>query len=188
MKKIITLFSILLLAFSLSGCDSFFEVKLDDQATLEGVFSQTTTTHNFLSNLYSYLPLDEEPVGSEGWVVARSDEAMFSWYQWVYYIPYRTGNYSSATPTSTQYYNFWEKNYIAINECSIFIANVDRDLEDTEQLRSCMKAEARFLRAFYYYCLFRQYGPVYLWGDKQSVEDIDGATDRKSTRLNSSHL
>lgn len=181
MKKIITLFSILLLAFSLSSCDSFFEVKLDDQATLEGVFSQTTTTHNFLSNLYSYLPLDEEPVGSEGWVVARSDEAMFSWYQWVYYIPYRTGNYSSATPTSTQYYNFWEKNYIAINECSIFIANVDRDLEDTEQLRSCMKAEARFLRAFYYYCLFRQYGPVYLWGDKQSVEDIDGATIDRNT-------
>ena len=28
-----------------------------------------------------------------------------------------------------------------------------------------MKAEARFLRAYYYYVLFRQYGPVYLWMD-----------------------
>lgn len=181
MKKSYILCCLAFLILSVSSCDDYFEVKLDDQANLEAVFKQSSTTHNFLSNLYSYLPLDEEIVGSEGWVVPRSDEAMFSWYQWVYYIPYRTGNYSSATPSSTTYFNFWKKNYIAIKECTIFMNNVDNDIEDSEELRRCMKAEARFLRAFYYYCLFRQYGPVFLWGDQESDDEIDGSTIDRNT-------
>ncbi len=36
-----------------------------------------------------------------------------------------------------------------------------------------MKAEARFLRAYYYFLLFRQYGPVFIWGDQIADETID---------------
>ena len=32
--------------------------------------------------------------------------------------------------------------------------------------REVMKAEARFLRAYYYFNLFKQYGPIYLWYDQ----------------------
>ena len=181
MKHIHIVAVFIILAFSLASCDSYFDVKLNDQANIDDIFSQSSTTHKYLANLYSYLPLDEEIIGSDGWVVGRSDESMFSFYQWVYYLPYRTGNYSSATPTSTTYFNFWKKYYVAINQCSIFMDHVGGDVEDTDTIRTCMKAEARFLRAFYYYCLFRQYGPVYLAGQTESDASMSGATIDRNT-------
>lgn len=172
MKKIKLIIALVCAAFAFSACESYFEVDLKDQANMEEVFAKSTTTHRYLSHLYSYLPLDEEIVGSDGWVVARSDEAMYSWYQWVYYLMFRTGNYSSATPTNETYYNYWDKFYIAINQCSIFLDYVDQDAEDSAVIKKTMAAEARCLRAFYYFCLFRQYGPVYVWGDRRSDEGI----------------
>jgi len=44
-----------------------------------------------------------------------------------------------------------------------------------------MKAEARFLRAYYYFELFRQYGPVYIWGDIESDELIKPETIDRHT-------
>ena len=69
--------SVLMCAFSLTSCDSYFEVELDDQANLDDVFSQSNTVHSYLRHIYSYIPLEEEIVGSAGaWAVARSDEAV----------------------------------------------------------------------------------------------------------------
>ena len=45
-----------------------------------------------------------------GWTVGRSDEALFSWYQWVYYTQFRTGNYSSATTN----FNYWPDYYLSL--------------------------------------------------------------------------
>ena len=155
--------SVLMCAFSLTSCDSYFEVELDDQANLDDVFSQSNTVHSYLRHIYSYIPLEEEIVGSAGaWAVARSDEATYSNYQWVYYNLYRTGNYSSSTPNGLANFGFWDRFYIAINQCTIFLNNIDKDKQDDPKEIEMMKAEARFLRAYYYFCLFRQYGPVFL--------------------------
>ena len=172
MKQIKNIILVITATFALSSCDGFFDVDLKDQATLEEVFSQSTSTHRYLSHCYSYIPLDEEIVGSDGWTVARSDESRYSWYQWVYYELYRNGSYSSTTPSSVTYFNFFSKFYTGINQCTIFMQNVDRDKQDSEAVRKYMSYEARFLRAFYYYCLFRQYGPVYVWGDAPANESI----------------
>jgi len=185
MKKTLLYFVTIAAIAVLSSCEKYFEVDLKDQATMEEIFAKSSTTHKYLSHLYSYLPLDEEIVGSDGWVVARSDEAMYSWYQWVYYLLFRSGNYSSATPTNQTYYNFWEKYYIGINQCSIFLDYIHMDKEDSEAIRTTMIAEARALRAFYYFVLFRQYGPVYIWGDKRSDESIDPeSVDRHTVQQN----
>ena len=174
--------SVLALAFSLTSCDSYFEVELDDQANLDDVFSQSNTAHRYLQHIYSYIPLEEEIIGSHGgWGTARSDESTYSFYQWVYYINYRTGNYSSATPSNLTNYGFWDRFYIAINQCTIFLNNIDKDTQDSAEEIAMMKAEARFLRAYYYFCLFRQYGPVFLWFDKTPDEGIDAATIDRHT-------
>lgn len=171
--------------FALSSCDGYFDVDLKDQATLEEIFSQSTSTHKYLAHCYSFIPVDEEIVGSDGWTVGRSDESRYSWYQWVYYELYRTGSYSSATPSSATYYNYFSKFYTGINQCTIFIQNVDRDKQDSEAVRKNMSYEARFLRAFYYFCLFRQYGPVYIWGDGPANESIIPADcDRHTVKQN----
>ena len=142
MKKIRIFATALLLAFTLSSCESFFDVELDDQAKIEDIFRQKTEVQKYLSHLYSYIPQEEEVVGMHGWTVGRSDEALFSWYQWVYYTQFRTGNYSSATTN----FNYWPDYYIGINQCSIFLKYIDLDKEDTPTTVAYMKAEARFLR------------------------------------------
>ena len=174
---------------SLTSCDSYFEVELDDQANLDDVFSQSNTVHSYLRHIYSYIPLEEEIVGSAGaWAVARSDEATYSNYQWVYYNLYRTGNYSSSTPNGLANFGFWDRFYIAINQCTIFLNNIDKDKQDDPKEIEMMKAEARFLRAYYYFCLFRQYGPVFLWFDQTPDEQIDRrrSTATPSIRISSS--
>ena len=88
--------SVLMCAFSLTSCDSYFEVELDEQANIDYVFSQSNTVHSYLRHIYSYIPLEEEIVGSAGaWAVARSDEATYSNFKLVYYNLYMSGNYSS---------------------------------------------------------------------------------------------
>ena len=156
MKKIRIFATALLLAFTLSSCESFFDVELDDQAKIEDIFRQKTEVQKYLSHLYSYIPQEEEVVGMHGWTVGRSDEALFSWYQWVYYTQFRTGNYSSATTN----FNYWPDYYIGINQCSIFLKYIDLDKEDTPTTVAYMKAEARFLRAYYYFRLVRMFGGV----------------------------
>lgn len=177
--------TVLIFAISLISCDSYFDVDFDDQATIEKTFQQSTTTKKFLSHLYSYIPMEEEIVNSHGYVVPRSDEGQYSFYQWVQYLLYKTGNYSSATPTTAAYYNFWMEFYVGINQCSTFLNYADLDKEDSAEIVTCMKAEARFLRAYFYFCLFRQYGPVYIWGDKMADETISAASiDRHTVEEN----
>lgn len=186
--KRIRIFAIaaLLSGLTLTSCESFFDVDLDNQANLDEIFSQATTTKRYLQHIYSYIPMEEEIIGSEGWVVPRSDEALYSFTNDVYYNYYKTGNYSSATPDmGSRYYNYWAKNYQAIQQCSIFLANVDKDKEDLPEVIAYMKAEARFLRAYYYFCLFRQYGPVFIWGDQLADDNIDPASiDRHTVEQN----
>ncbi len=59
-----------------------------------------------------------------------------------------------------------KKYYVAINQATTFIAHIDECKELTGEEREVMKAEARFLRAYYYFNLFKQYGPIYLWYDQ----------------------
>ena len=161
----------------LTGCEKAFndylEVTLHDQATLSEIFSQGNTAHSYLRHIYSFIPEDESISNREGWVEARSDEAQFSWTMWVYYLPFREGNYSSATTvTNATGFLTWNKFYQAIAQCTTFINNIDlmkeynnKSADELALIKNQMKAEAKFLRAYYYYCLVRQYGPVYIWMD-----------------------
>ncbi len=56
MKKIRIFATALLLAFTLSSCESFFDVELDDQAKIEIFFWQKTEVQKYLSHLYSTFP------------------------------------------------------------------------------------------------------------------------------------
>lgn len=57
--------------------------------TREEVFSKRPSTEAYLSHIYSYLPREFEYL-DEGSAVPRSDEALFSWYQWVDYLVFNT--------------------------------------------------------------------------------------------------
>lgn len=159
-----------------TSCSDYLEVKLDDQMTLEEAFSKRATTLNYLGHIYSYLPAEAEyqgsnssPVGGDAAVgTAMSDEALFSWYQWVTYLNFRTGDWG----TTTESYNIWKNKYTGIEQAGIFLENVDRCPELTNDEKTQMKAEARAIRVYDYFQLFRRFGPVFVWGDRRAEATI----------------
>jgi hypothetical protein len=82
-----------------------------------------------------------------------SDNA-YGQYWWEGYTYF--GN-SSITPSSASAQNRWS--YSTIQKCNWFLENIDRTPMD-EALKSRLKAEARFLRAYQYYTMTQLYGDV----------------------------
>ena len=168
MKHTIRLSFIAMLAAACTAvsCDSYFDINTKDQATLEDIMGRSTAVRQYLAHLYSYIPQDENLRSNEGGTSLRSDEALHGKSQWeTNWYKVRRGEYSSASATGVGSGNYWKKFYEAINECTTFIDNLHYDKEDSEKLVACMEGEARFLRAYYYFSLFRHYGPVFLWMD-----------------------
>ena len=183
--------AVLAAACTAVSCDSYFDINTKDQATLEDIMGRSTAVRQYLAHLYAYIPQDENLRGQEGGTSLRSDEALHGKSQWeTNWYKVRRGEYSSASATDVNSGNYWKKFYEAINECTTFINNLHYDKEDSEKLVSCMEGEARFLRAYYYFCLFRHYGPVYLWMDEEgkpvaSDQNINGeAIDRHTVDQN----
>ena len=186
-QRIISILLACAAILGLTACDKYFDINTRDQATLEDVMSRSTAVRQYLAHLYAYIPNDENLRANEGGTSLRSDEALHGKSQWeTNWYKVRRGEYSSASAKDVSTGNYWKKFYEAINECTTFIDNLHYDNEDSEKLVQCMEGEARFLRAYYYFCLFRHYGPVFLWQDEdgnpvasdQSImgEDIDRNT------------
>ena len=166
---------------TLSACDSYFDIDFQDQANLEEIFSKKNTTERYLAHLYSYLPHDEDTHKGTGYVIPRSDEGLFGFLGYGPFNKLRSGDYSTAASGDVVEYNVWKRMYVGIRQCTIFMDYVHLDQEDSEEVKAAMLAEARFLRAFYYFCLFRQYGPVIIWGDQLAPEDANGAELDRNT-------
>ncbi|MBO4468910.1 MAG: RagB/SusD family nutrient uptake outer membrane protein [Bacteroidales bacterium] len=180
MKKIYYI-AIATALLTLSACDKYFDIDFQDQANLVETFSKKNTTERYLAHLYSYLPHDEDTHNGTGYVIPRSDEGLFGFLGYGPFNKLRSGDYSTAAQGDVVQYNVWKQMYIAIRQCTIFMDNVYLDAEDSDSVKAAMKAEARFLRAFYYFCLFRQYGPVIIWGDQLAPEDADGSKLDRNT-------
>ena len=178
MKKCFHIFAALLV---LASCDSYFDIDFQDQANLEEIFAKKNTTEGYLAHLYSYLPHDEDTHNGDGYVIPRSDEGLFGFLGYGPFNKLRSGDYSTAASGDVTQFNRWKTMYIGIRQCTVFMDHVDLDKEDTEEVRAAMKAEAQFLRAYYYFCLFRQYGPVIIWGDKLAPEDVAGESLDRNT-------
>lgn len=175
MKNKISLIILVCIMITQTSCEKYLEVDLQqNQMTLEEVFDKRTTTESYLAQVYGFLPNEYDMIYGEGSVVPRSDEALFSWLSGV---PWLNMNNGSWGPT-TMNYQTWSHDYQGINQATVFINNIDMNTELNENTKAVMKAEARFLRAYFYFTLLRKYGPVYIWGDQGAdisakADDID---------------
>lgn len=155
------------MSLGLFSCSDYLEHNFNDQMTIEEVFSKRPTTERFLAGLYGYIP--EEINAYDQSFVPCADDAYFSWEKMDYELV-NSGSYNQSTTGVrgewTPKFNPWSKYYVAINQATTFIAHIDECKELTGEEREVMKAEARFLRAYYYFNLFKQYGPIYLWYDQ----------------------
>ena len=160
-------FFLLLLLFITSCKKAFLDVVPDNVVTIANAFTSKTEAEKYLVTCYAYLPTDVDPTynvgltaGDEVWI---EDNAIGMRVTNTVQLP--RGGQNTCDPIA----NYMEgtrdgsTNYKAIRDCNVFLENVS-DLSKIPDLdidtRTRWIAEARFLKAFYHFMLFRAYGPI----------------------------
>ncbi len=170
---------ILVTSSCLFSCKKFLDQVPDDRITMEEVFKKKATSEQYLANVYSYVPDEWEAIHAVPWV-GTSDEADLTW-SGSFNYPINLGNLSPTNTTP----DFWSPYYNAIRAATYFINHINENDEirnlSGQQLIDQYIAEARFLRAYYYFCLMREYGPVILLGEDVIPTDAP-ATDMQLPR------
>lgn len=166
-------FLIVVIGFTIISCsDDFLDQIPDEGLTFEDTFSKRNTVEQYLASIYDQIPseLDQRYTSSNSgpWIGA-SDNAEYVW-------SFHLGNYFNIgdwNPTTGHVSTLWSNFYRAIRASSTFIQNIDQCTDCGADRTEQYIAEARVLRAFYYYNLMRSYGPVILLGEEPIPADAD---------------
>jgi len=157
MKKLIYIAGCLLM-LSASGCKNFLDVVPDNVPTIDNAFTIRQEAMKYLFTCYSYLPNSSDPSSNPG--ISGGDEF---WMVRPYAIDDRAFQLAMGYMSpSAVYLSGWGTNYRALRDCNIFLENIGKvvDMPDYERMRWI--AEVKFLKAYYHWLLFRQYGPIAL--------------------------
>lgn len=160
-NKIIGLLTIFL-SFFMSGCDKYLDIEGDKQLSFEDIWTKRTTILQYYANTWSYVLPDYIFEDNHPYTGA-SDEALLS-----YKRDFNLINNGGWSPTSVPYSaKLWPWYYKGIREANIFLSNVDKStaIDVTADDIKRWKAEVRFVRAYYYFLLYRLYGPFIIVGD-----------------------
>ncbi len=155
-----------------TSCKDFLDMEylLDDTLDLNDVFTSKDYSDEWLAGIYSHLTGGNMDVSSK----RASPFNMIS--DDMYFNDSRKANDNGRTYESFkngQYTEGWEQGswgscYRAIRDASTYIHNIDKCPESQltpDEVRD-RKAQARFLRAYYYWLLLRKYGPIPILPDQ----------------------
>jgi hypothetical protein len=162
-----------LLLFLLASCkkDSFLGQTATSNLTEETVFKDSANTVGFLANIYTsvgfsaaanrftYGPsaFNQTPNGG---LDASSDEAEVYNSGGSTALAWETGTINAAVVTDDAY----KRCYVNIRSVNQLLKNLPKSPINAFS-KTQMKAEARFLRAWYYAILLKHYGGIHLVGD-----------------------
>ena len=171
------IFTVLLfsaLGLGMQSCSDYLDSDyiFKNRETIEKVFTDKDKTEAWLATAYSYLSgvcadvcnkrdtphcfADDMYYGDDDGAVQESKEGELS------YNEFKEGLYDENTKQGV-----WTRCYRGIRQASLFLQYVDMndELRETGELEE-YKAQARFVRAYYYWLLLRRYGPVPLLPDE----------------------
>src|SRR5688500_8410813 len=168
--KTSNLFFLTLCTFLMASCDDYLDRKLDTTYTEEQVFSSYGTMRDFGLGIYTYLPEGFNRIDS-ALLSAASDESVHSGTGTVIQR-LNNGSWGAFNNPDDQ----WARFYEGIRKATLFL---DRSVDfehivyrdtltvagkttysyETNDLR-WLRAEARFLRAYFYFELIKRYGGV----------------------------
>lgn len=166
-RKVLSIFLCGLAAFTLTSCEDYFDDVPDNATSLEDVFSNRGQTLSWLTNVYSYIPDSRKMRFSDAtsycWRTASNEG----------YLPWDTGTVplsdiilGTMYPSTGFVQSLWTESYRAIQYANVYLANADKCSMLTDEEKEWTKAECRVLRAYFYFNLMKEYGPVPIVGDK----------------------
>ena len=167
------------LLFMASACNDGYEKEPVEHFTLDYLFSRADSAgiqaRYFLNNIYyEHLPSGYNRINGD-FLDAASDDAISINNNEPEIYKLFMGRYSAVSRLTDME---WGGYYQGIRKANILINNIDvvpfnltyiNALGETKPLNYTMKAEARFLRAHFYFELVKSYGGVPLIGDNVYV-------------------
>lgn len=155
-----------------TSCSDYLDIVPDNVISLEEVFKTRKGAEEFLNTVYSVIPRNQDP---QNGTAPICDEMDFPWAEY----EENSINEGGMSP-SKGWRQKWGGYYTGIRNASTFISYIDicQDVNITERLKAQYKAEARFLRAYYYFCIFQWYGPFVIMPEKEL--DVDASIDEMS--------
>jgi hypothetical protein len=166
-KTILALWAIILLVSGISSCNKdFLDEELKTQRntdyflTPEGIADLADGLYNHYRNFFMgrEQAVSTNQCGTDEFIVG-GDQAQQTWNDYNSNLGSIVPNVPTANVTKT--YEIWDMMYKAISDANVLLANVDAVITDADK-NNLFKAEASFLRAFSYFRLVQQYGPVVL--------------------------
>ena len=168
MKKYILYILVGIASWGLASCNGFLDVDqyFNDLYQLDSVFTKRSTTEQWLWKVYSRLDANREICNkmSSGFNFA-SDDLFYG--DRTATVPCQSYQNCEYSPSKMLNEDRWGNLYCGIREASTFISNVDQCTELTNDQIEDYKAQARFLRAYFYWMLIKQWGPVPLLPDEE---------------------
>lgn len=151
LKNILSGIMALCLLMSGPGC-KYLDVKPDNLLTSDMLWETRANAEGYLNQVYARvnIPADDYTM------LGASDETSCS-IQGVSVRQMTSGNWNAQS----NHWYYWAQNYAAIRQSIVFEQNIDKvsDAIIGADLKKQYKAEALFLRGWFYWKLLRQYGP-----------------------------
>ncbi|WP_256009344.1 RagB/SusD family nutrient uptake outer membrane protein [Desertivirga xinjiangensis] len=157
-KTNITTVYIIAIITLLSGCrKEYFDTQPDNFVTIDKVFSNRGQTERWLAGLYSFIP-DHWNIDNFVYVFSTTTDELDAG-NWN--TPLINSGALNAVNTPSRFTSYYQN----IRLASIFLENVDRNteilaLDNGRDLIKQYKGEAQFLRAYYYWLMMKELGPV----------------------------
>lgn len=180
MKGLFYLFLFTVSGWIISSCsDDFLDETETTDLSREVVFADSTLTAGFLTQIYVDIGFDTNPNrygGQHGGLQTSCDEAEFKETASIATdILFATG---TVNPVAVSENDVWRVAYRNIRRVNVFLKYVE-GTPMAIPTKTKYKAEARFLRAWYYAMLLRHYGGVPLIGDNvyESTDEMKTTRD-----------
>lgn len=175
MKKIYFLFlTVVTLIFS--SCSDFLDVskELAEQRSYESIFSNPEDTRRWLMDAYLGIPNVANVFGANGygnpWPILADELDQNA----------QSTDWNIEQPTSSFFRGHrWNNYWLYIRQANIFLerAQVIPETGETDFIDEVefefLKAQARFLRAYYHFLLFELYGPIPIMDFVESPTNTD---------------
>lgn len=149
---------------------SFLDQTQTSELNESAVFADSAYTVNFLSGIYSNIGFSVWPDRFDGGGLdASSDESEGANSGAINtYIQFANGTVNPSIITD----DAWRTSYTQIRRANILLKNLP-NVKFGDNIKTRVKAETRFLRAYYYFILLEHYGGVTLMGDSVFNADDD---------------
>lgn len=153
---------IIVLTFCAFSCgDDVLDERLRSQPTLEEILSNEESILNFVNGAYAGVQQDawNKIVFYRQIMDMASDDCWAGNTEQPRPDIITIAHYNNVDVGSPYFRDFWNYNYRGITRCNVIIQEIDDTTVD-EELKSRLIGETKFLRAFFYFQLVKNFGGV----------------------------